>query len=764
MDHSGLDDFVVVEKKQEPVLQQKKDQVLEDNKLKLNDLQNKELAKAEQISKQEAKRTKAQKVRNLKVADTQDAATLGKKKTLAFKPKEKREERMAYNAEIDKAMVLTKRATADTLLVRRMVRAAISERDWDIEDGSDYDIGIEKLSYDLKQLDDLSFNTAYIKENFSKLYNMIVRFQKLDAFEIRAKSEKTEARMKADKERLRPLIKAITYRLKVYTEKNRIRLDASVLGENEEGATLLEKDVEEWGKMINAFVEEKNIIPQMDDETRLLMRERKQELGMPQAKSLKRKDDEVAVLTREQAMKTKSDMLSQKSRDQLRDLNTSLYVYGECDDVYKVIDEYVYGSRYSVGYTQERKLLKKAIKAVDEALKVQYEYEGTLKQLIKIKNYFNKMTNGTLDAPNPETLPILEDNQLEEVGNLDGKKRTKLYNGAKYFSNQKDTPLFSHEPVVNDLKQRMVSNCFMMAATAAIINISPDLLKSCLKDNGDGTVTVRIYDKKKDDGGNKVYTPKYYRVRKTIPRVGVGAASMDLLSAGTLWMQMIEKAFAFHGRFKDGQFTKGYRSLWYGKGNEFIEMLLGAPTRQQEPFTDDLDNDVFWHEVCHLQENKMVFSTGTLKGVSGISGLDSGHAYTVLGGEEINGERYIKMRNPYSNHSLQYKSNNKTTHSGGLTPFSNSSDDTYGQFYITYKEFRENFPFIFSTDLYDKVKENTSEKLDDRKRRLPQDLQDRLDERQRKREEMARKLEEERLRRREEAKDKNTKTDDEDDF
>lgn len=754
MDHSGLDDFVVIEKKQEPVLQQKQDQVLEDNKLKLNDLQNKELAKAEQISKQEAKRTKAQKVRNLKVADTQDVATLGKKKTLAFKPKEKREERAVYNAQIDEAKALTKRATADTLSVYNTINTVVTERYQEINDINDYDWGCMLLEGELKELDENAFTTAYIKDNFTKLYKMIVKFQHLDRFI--PKSGKLKNNDAAKKEEMRPLINAIVYRLKTYVEKNRIKLDGSVLGENEEGATLLEKDVEEWHKMILAFKMGEDVKSVMDDETRLLMRERKQELGMPQAKSLKRKDDEVAVLTREQAMKTKSDMLSQKSRDQLRDLNTSLYVYGECDDVYKVIDEYVYGSRYSVGYTQERKLLKKAIKAVDEALKVQYEYEGTLKQLIKIKNYFNKMTNGTLDAPNPETLPILEDNQLEEVGNLDGKKRTKLYNGAKYFSNQKDTPLFSHEPVVNDLKQRMVSNCFMMAATAAIINISPDLLKSCLKDNGDGTVTVRIYDKKKDDGGNKVFTPKYYRVRKTIPRVGVGAASMDLLSAGTLWMQMIEKAFAFHGRFKDGQFTKGYRSLWYGKGNEFIEMLLGAPTRQQEPFTDDLDNDVFWHEVCHLQENKMVFSTGTLKGVSGISGLDSGHAYTVLGGEEINGERYIKMRNPYSNHSLQYKSNNKTTHSGGLTPFSNSSDDTYGQFYITYKEFRENFPFIFSTDLYDKVKENTSEKLDDRKRRLPQDLQDRLDERQRKREEMARKLEE--------AKDKNTKTDDEDDF
>lgn len=762
MDHSGLDDFVVVEKKQEPVLQQKQDQVLEDNKLKLNDLQNKELAKAEQISKQEAKRTKAQKVRNLKVADTQDVATLGKKKTLAFKPKEKREERAVYNAQIDEAKALTKRATADTLSVYNTINTVVTERYQEINDINDYDWGCSLLEAELKELDENAFTTAYIKDNFTKLYKMIVKFQHLDGFI--PKSGKLKNNDAAKKEEMRPLINAIIYRLKTYVEKNRIKLDGSVLGENEEGATLLEKDVEEWHKMILAFKMGEDVKSVMDDETRLLMRERKQELGMPQAKSLKRKDDEVAVLTREQAMKTKSDMLSQKSRDQLRDLNTSLYVYGECDDVYKVIDEYVYGSRYSVGYTQERKLLKKAIKAVDEALKVQYEYEGTLKQLIKIKNYFNKMTNGTLDAPNPETLPILEDNQLEEVGNLDGKKRTKLYNGAKYFSNQKDTPLFSHEPVVNDLKQRMVSNCFMMAATAAIINISPDLLKSCLKDNGDGTVTVRIYDKKKDDGGNKVYTPKYYRVRKTIPRVGVGAASMDLLSAGTLWMQMIEKAFAFHGRIKDGQFTKGYRSLWYGKGNEFIEMLLGAPTRQQEPFTDDLDNDVFWHEVCHLQENKMVFSTGTLKGVSGISGLDSGHAYTVLGGEEINGERYIKMRNPYSNHSLQYKSNNKTTHSGGLTPFSNSSDDTYGQFYITYKEFRENFPFIFSTDLYDKVKENTSEKLDERKRRLPQDLQDRLDERQRKREEMARKLEEERLRKRDEAKDKNTKTDDEDDF
>ncbi len=706
-----------------------------DNKFSQNNFLNENLEttviKSKDAEKQEAE--KAKEKRALWVAANEDVATLGKKKTLAFKAGAEREKRKLYNRKIDAAKALTQKATANTIDVQDMIVEAVKLYRFESDIYSNnWKKPNDEMRKVLQSLNENSFSTKYIKDNFVTLYKTVLMYNRL-SMQVNQLQDQEYEKLDIELNEIKPLIKAIRDRLKIFTEKNRIKLDGKVLGENEEGATLLEKDVEDWGRMISAFKEGKPVKSEINDQTRILIRERKQELGMSQAKILKRKDDEVAVLTRKQAMTTQSDNLSQKKRDQLRDRNVKMWpyiendVFKDCAGVYKSIDEYISGTRYSVGYTEERKRLKKAIKAVEEKLKESHLVPMVEEWLTDVKKYFDEMTNGTLDGFSKD-LDILEDSRLEEVGNVKGKKRTKLYNGVKYMSNQENTPLFSHEPVVNDLKQRMVSNCFMMAATAGIINISPDLLKSCLRDNGDGTVTVRLYDKV-EVSGQPVYRPSYYRVRKTIPRVGVGAASMDLLSAGCLWMQMIEKAFAFHGREKDGQFTKGYRSLWYGRGDMFIETLLGVPTSDTVNLATDLGQDVFWEEICNLQNNKLVFSTGTLG--DSMKGLDTEHAYTILGGEVINDKKYVKMRNPYSNHSLQYKSNNKTTHSGGPTAFSNSSDDTYGQFYMTFDDFLRNFPNVFRSDLYDKVKTNTKEQLDDEKRGLSPDLKAKLEKRER---------------------------------
>ncbi len=737
-------DFEVINKNK---IQEQLNEELKANKLIDNDLKNKDfettIIKSKDAEKQEAE--KAKDLYYLRVAETRDVVSLGKKKTLSFKPKSVREKREEYNRKIDEAKALTIRATANTLFVQKTVLDAIKRSEDEIKvTEENANVQQELLISNLQELDKNSFSTAYIKLNFSFLYRTVMRFKKLDSL----RGGDCEANFAELKKKISPLIEAIEYRLKTYAERNRIKLDGSVLDEKEEGATLLEADVIEWKKMITAYKarmqtesdmeteSDMQIESGMDEYDRLLIRKRKEELGMSQAKMLDYKNGKVAILTREQAMMTQSDILSKKKRDQLKDLNTKLSIYIETkhltdlEKIPKAINEYIIGTRYSVGYTEERKRLKKAIKVVKEGIDNIEDQPNLTSQLQDIKKYFDEMTNGTLKVDNEvkEDVKVHEDYMLEEVGNVKGKKRTKLYNGVKYMSNQENTPLFSHEPVVNDLKQRMVSNCFMMAATAGIINISPDLIKSCLRDNGDGTVTVRLYNKDTIDD-KPVFTPRYYTMRKTIPRVGVGAASMDLLSAGCLWMQMIEKAFAFHGRRIGDQDTKGYRSLWYGRGDMFIETLLGVPTSDTVNLATDLGQDVFWEEICNLQNNKLVFSTGTLD--DSMKGLDTEHAYTILGGEVINNKKYVKMRNPYSNHSLQYKSNNKTTHSGGPTAFSNSSDDTYGQFYMTFDDFLRNFPNVFRSDLYDKVKTNTNEQLDDEKRGLSPKLKAKLEKRER---------------------------------
>ncbi len=411
-----------------------------------------------------------------------------------------------------------------------------------------------------------------------------------------------------------------------------------------------------------------------------------------------------ARLTREDAISSYSDERSRRSRRQLESLSQWMRRYllnGPAD----AVDAYVEGTRYAVGYTEERERLKKAINAVDEALRTRDNVA-----LRHTKAYFERMTNGNLTIPEDAQRLNFAGEKPKEAGRVrGGAHRTEVLRAFTHWSSQEDTPLFSHEPTVNDLKQRFVSNCYMVAATAGLVDLNPYLLKSCLKDNGDGTVTVRLYHRvarnrpqedpilpaeeeelegfEVDDAFEveHVLEPVYVTVSKEIPRIG----SADALSSGALWMQMIEKACAFLGR--DG--ATGYRSLWYGEGGEFLERLLGvSPVNVAE----EDRNDELFENMCHAREHNFVYNAGSKNNVGESDGLNAGHAYTVMGAERIAGERYVKLRNPYSTMSLQEEEGN-VTRTGRM--FDTSSDETYGQFYMKFEDFVQKFERITYTDL-----------------------------------------------------------------
>lgn len=431
--------------------------------------------------------------------------------------------------------------------------------------------------------------------------------------------------------------------------------------------------------------------------------------------------------TRQEATNTPSDQLSRQRRDQVADFENQL----KTDSPLRAaLESYRKGTRYDVGYTEERRRLQVALRELNKALG-EVTDEAVRQTLLDARRYFDEMTNGTLQVPEGAQVQDFTREQPAEVGSIQrGSFRNGVIRRLSRWSNQKDTPLFSHEPTVNDLKQRMVSNCYMVAGTAGLVNLDPALLKGCLRDNGDGTVTVRLYEKyipeeekqreaesrkavqkKLDDLQAKVdsgevdewdqdgleqeimkeqyrarqsYRPVYAKVTKEVPRIG-GA---DALSAGALWMQMIEKACACIGR--DG--IKGYQSLWYGEGGGFLERLLGV-----EPESVGTTEQDLFEKICSCRENRAVYNAGTGGNVGDADGLNTGHAYTVMGGKQVGDKRYVLLRNPYSTMSLQYEENGQKSRTG--KHLASHSDETYGQFYMEFEEFLQKFQKITRTDL-----------------------------------------------------------------
>lgn len=463
---------------------------------------------------------------------------------------------------------------------------------------------------------------------------------------------------------------------------------------------------------------EQTIRELQEDVRRLELRKLRMELGMPQAGQ----QTETVRRTREEAISTDSDMLSYQSRDRLAALNRSLQEAGGSPDTVALIGQYVQGTRYRVGYTRERENLQAARKAVEKALQ-QENNEQIRTALLGVKSYFDTMTNGTLVVPEGAEILDFRNKRPEETGTgQSGSTRNALIRKLTYWSDQKDTPLFAHEPTVNDLKQRLVSNCYMMASVAGLVEFSPEILKSCIVDEGD-SVVVRLYERRVvekakeqpeeetsveevtegelqedqlekdlmediemlDDIEKTEFAPIYVRVSKEIPRI----AGADALSSGALWMQMIEKACAFVGK----ENVKGYQSLWYGEGGAFLERLLGI---FQEPVGME-DEDALFEEIRTAKERGYVYHAGS-KGTAGKEdGLNGGHAYTVMGAKEIDGKKCILLRNPYSTFSLQYQENGEKTRTGDLINV--SSDETYGQFYIEVSDFVRTFERVSRTNI-----------------------------------------------------------------
>lgn len=680
-------------------------------------------------------------------AHMQDTAQLGKK---SFKSNTK--EKKLRNERIDRAKLMTDRATAYTLDVYDQMKEVCDKQQERKKARSR--LAKQKVEF-LKTVGKLSDNTTeqqaafffrmraveehfyspemfltsniHVKENFMEYHARIEEYDDLmkkyqrdpDAYAPYAED------IQGLVDHLGPVIEALRHRLQVYCEQNRVSLNGEILDETAESAHLSDNDITDWFEKVREFNQWKHHFNAsggpLSDEERENFREMREEAGR-QENLQNRQHAQPWQRTRDEAVSTDSDLLEQNSRQELRRMNRRLHDAG-MTDVAKIVHEYVVGTRYAVGYTEERKRLKKAIAAVNEALAKESDNLLAVHQLHNIHDYFAQMTNGTLYVPADAQIIDCTERKLEETG-VDGAGSTRnaMIRDVMYWSDQKDTPLFSHEPVVNDLKQRLVSNCYMVAGTTGLVNVDPQQLKNCIRDNGDGTVTVRLFEnvavqrqnaaeQEPAQGGldaddmdgfemideNEIERyelhPVYVKVTKEIPRI----AGMDALSAGALWMQMIEKACAYLGRDR----RTGYQSLWYGEGGSFLERLLGIPREMVNKDTPE-DQDALFEGILHAAENRIIYHAGTYNeknaaDANDTDGLNTGHAYAVLGGKVENGQRYVLLRNPYSTNSLKYKEDGGREKIG--SSLSVSSDETYGQFYMKFEEFVRDFRTVSYTDL-----------------------------------------------------------------
>lgn len=292
---------------------------------------------------------------------------------------------------------------------------------------------------------------------------------------------------------------------------------------------------------------------------------------------------------------------------------------------------------------------------------------------------------GTLDVPPAaqETEDGRKIHRVNAVGKnpaLTGRVLAMRARNAGYQTNFLDKrfdPLFRSGPKPSDVMQGALGDCYFVASLASIAAQNPSLIRSAMKDNRDGTVTVRLFNEQRE--------PVYVTVDKSVPRMN-GNDPYAQNNGGSLWVQIMEKAFVQSGLHIRGGLAKAeagtlqskYGDIESGHEWEAISMLTGSdpglfseasrlvdtPKPGRDGYSQaEIDfANMMKTELANGQLLTAAFG-GSRKGlfgtpldkkhatVSGIDAKEAGmytlHGYSLLAVEEEDGKFYVTVRNPH---------------------------------------------------------------------------------------------------------------------
>ena len=277
-----------------------------------------------------------------------------------------------------------------------------------------------------------------------------------------------------------------------------------------------------------------------------------------------------------------------------------------------------------------------------------------------------------------------------------------------------NTPLFCHEPRISDVNQGELGDCYLIGTLAAVVNREPDLIKQNMKDNGDGTVTVRFF-KPALIGQPE---PIYVKVDKSI----VGDEEAHKKGAnGAMWVQLYEKAFIASGLRKNRWFTRyspkdiemGHlddasiyitgrkaKELLFVNSHKSYKKQRDLNSRSARRFREHV-NEVK-EKLQRATDEKKILIGGTFRefqtegekterGERQFRGITSQHTYTILGLVKLGGKDFVQLRNTGGKDSADLIQNETT---GNFT----YRDATFraGAFYLDIETFCRFFSQLYA--------------------------------------------------------------------
>jgi hypothetical protein len=197
----------------------------------------------------------------------------------------------------------------------------------------------------------------------------------------------------------------------------------------------------------------------------------------------------------------------------------------------------------------------------------------------------------------------------------------------------------------NDIKQQDLGDCYFMSSLGEVAKANPQLIQDAIKDNGDGSYTVRFYEKKGEGPfgwfGHH-YEPKDIKVTPDFPMVNgqpvfAGTSGDTDGAKQELWPLLMEKAFA--------QWKGSYNAIG-GGGNpgDAMAMLTGKDSSEKSA------KDVTLDQLSQALANGNAVTATSLENGKGKTPYDNGqlhswHVYMVTGVDKNAGT--VTLRNPW---------------------------------------------------------------------------------------------------------------------
>lgn len=302
---------------------------------------------------------------------------------------------------------------------------------------------------------------------------------------------------------------------------------------------------------------------------------------------------EIHTMQKSEVRNNYSDQQMQVAWEALREscMSDSAKFQGEYDepamaayhDMMRAISAYVQLSPTEAMRAVQSDALQKARTAIDSYQALRGRQQGCSKDLIeadliagRYKNYFDSKSDGNLR-------PWQQGEGLQ-VDGISKPPKLKDEQRQEYADRKKDV-LFPHEPTVNDIHQRGLGDCYLQGGIASLVLNNPQMLKDGIRDNRDGTVTVRFYKKMEelsDDevnqlGKRKEDLPDHVALFVTVTKeVPVNKDSGDdAYSSECLWMQLLEKAYAASGLRQKQGVDPAFLDIASGRSATFLEHFTG---------------------------------------------------------------------------------------------------------------------------------------------------------------------------------------------